>query len=88
MRAKVRDDTLLPLLLRDAPLRPDHCFQILHLFRPALVSRSEDVARAACRLVASIAHALGGTEYKDDVRRWFLTADGRGLAKSELALGL
>ena len=81
----MRDDTLLPLLLRDAPLRPDHCFQILHLFRPALVSGSEEVARAACRLVAALAHALGGTEYRDDVRRWFLTADGRGLAAVVLA---
>lgn len=64
----------------------DMCFFFLQLLKPALLSKSEEVAQWGCRLLARIAHELADRQLLPLAYDWFVREAG-GLATTALALG-
>lgn len=63
----------------------DMCFFFLQVVKPALLSKSEEVAQWACRLLSRIAHELANRDLLPLAYDWFVREAG-GLSTTLLAL--
>ena len=63
----------------------DMCFFFLQIVKPALLSKSEEIAQWGCRILSRIAHELANREMLPLAYDWFVREAG-GLATTILAL--
>lgn len=63
----------------------DMCFFFLQVVKPALLSKSEEVAQWACRILSRIAHDLANRDLLPLAYDWFVKEAG-GLETTHLAL--
>ena len=63
----------------------DMCFFFLQVVKPALLSKSEEVAQWACRLLSRIAHELANHDMLPLAYDWFVREAG-GLSTAVLGL--